>query len=50
MFPVQHMFPRTILQTAHAAALSPADADLTAAEQAGRSGRCAEWRKVARSV
>lgn len=37
MFPVQHMFPCTILQTAAAAAQAkPANADLTAAERSGR--------------
>lgn len=54
MVPVQHMFPRTILQTSHAAALSPANAgltaDLAAVERAGRSGRRSDWCEVARSV
>lgn len=37
MFPVQHMFPCTILQTAAAAPQAkPAYADLTAAERSGR--------------
>jgi hypothetical protein len=40
MFPVHDMFPRTIPQTAAASAMSPANADLAAAEQSGRSG----WR------
>lgn len=40
MFPVHDMFPRTILQTAAATAMSPANADLAAAERSGRSG----WR------
>lgn len=40
MFPVHDMFPRTIPQTAAATAMSPANADLAAAEQSGRGG----WR------
>ncbi len=53
MFSVQHMFPRALLQTSHPSAHSLANAGLTdpaAVERAGRSGRYADWCRVARSV